>query len=308
MFGPFNGPLPEGKYNILISNVAMHVPIIINHTVVSMIALKERDDYQTWALEFGVKGYKIRNVASDNYLSCTRWGIPARMIGSYNHVIASAKSPVEWKLIQNSTGTATRSFQIRMISAPDLQPTDDFTLIWDGSGLYGTAISSGSTFIFRAVGSLENPPLPSSLTVANNTKCLIRSVYYPQITLELRPSYGHLVVGREITKEASQVWTFVKGGRGFKIKNSESGDNLGYAVVSNTPNGNQSMVCQDDRATEYTVVQSTEGYELRPTADPSLVVTIYNLDAGNNSWVFLEKGPSAGNGTTNQQWIFTKPE
>ncbi|KAG9022876.1 hypothetical protein FRB95_014055 [Tulasnella sp. JGI-2019a] len=103
-------------------------------------------------------------------------------------------------------------------------------------------------------------------------------------------------------------WTFVKGGRGFKIKNSESGDNLGYVVVSNTPNGNQSMVCQDDRATEYTVVQSTEGYELRPTADPSLVVTIYNLDAGNNSWVYLEKGPAAGNAYANQQWIFTKPE
>ncbi|KAG8991045.1 hypothetical protein FRB94_011622 [Tulasnella sp. JGI-2019a] len=308
MFGSFNGPLPEGKYNILNGSAALWVPIILNHTAVTMKAVEERNDYQIWALEYGVKGYKIRHVASDNYLSYTPWAVPSRILGATNNVTASAKSPVEWKLVQNSAGTATRSFQIRAISGPDLQPADECNLYWNGSGLYIMALANASTFTFRAVGSLEASPPPSSLTAANNTKCLIRSVYYPQVALELRPSYGHLVVGREITKEASQVWTFVKGGRGFKIKNSESGDNLGYVVVSNTPNGNQSMVCQDDRATEYTVVQSTEGYELRPTADPSLVVTIYNLDAGNNSWVYLEKGPAAGNAYANQQWIFTKPE
>ncbi|KAG9023072.1 hypothetical protein FRB95_013733, partial [Tulasnella sp. JGI-2019a] len=115
MFGSFNGPLPEGKYNILNGSAALWVPIILNHTAVTMKAVEERNDYQIWALEYGVKGYKIRHVASDNYLSYTPWAVPSRILGATNNVTASAKSPVEWKLVQNSAGTATRSFQLVVI-------------------------------------------------------------------------------------------------------------------------------------------------------------------------------------------------
>lgn len=107
-------------------------------------------------------------------------------------------------------------------------------------------------------------------------------------------------------------WTLIKGGKGFRLRNVASETSLGAAVVANTPANtyNQSVVAQDDKATEFQIVQSSVGYEwvslpscpvwpfllgtdfrfihirrLRLATDPKLLVTIWNLDAGNNSWV-----------------------
>ncbi|KAG8991063.1 hypothetical protein FRB93_002952 [Tulasnella sp. JGI-2019a] len=307
MFGPFGGPLPHGKYSIRLGNNALQVPIILNHTVVTMVAFEERNVYQVWALEYGTRGYKIKHEASGNYLSYTPWAIPARIIGQMNHITASADSPVEWQLVQTSTATTPRTFQLRIIAGFELQPSDNIALTWNGN-IFPTAGASGASFTFRGTGSIEES-VPSSLAIRNNTRCRIRSVYSPHIALELRPSIGNLVVGRAVTNEDSQVWTFLSGGRGFRIRNLQAQDNLGAAVVPHTPvnTQNQTMVCRPDTSTEYTVVQSTEGYELRLASNPTLLITIWNLDAGNNSWIYLDRGSSNGNADTNQQWIFTQP-
>ncbi|KAG8997098.1 hypothetical protein FRB94_005306 [Tulasnella sp. JGI-2019a] len=310
MPGPFGGPLPQGEYSIRYNNdLALHVPNILTHTVVTMIAPDERNELQVWALEYGTKGYRIKNKASGNYLSYTPWAVPSRLIGQYNHITASDDTPVEWKLVQTSVSNAQRTFQLRMIAGNDLQPTDDIALGWNGY-VYPVAGAQGTSFAFRPVGNLATAPPPSSLTITNNTKCLIRSVYFPNVTLDFPPSTEGFVVGRTInnTNQDSQVWNFQKGGKGFKIRNVQAEDNLGYAVVPNTALASPSMVCRDDTSTEYMIIPSTEGFEIRPVTDPTLVVTIWNSIAGSNSWIFLDKGPPNGSAYTNQQWVFTAPK
>lgn len=47
MFGTFGGPLPEGKYVLRYSNLALHVPSILNNTVVTLLAYEERNELQS---------------------------------------------------------------------------------------------------------------------------------------------------------------------------------------------------------------------------------------------------------------------
>ncbi|KAG8989941.1 hypothetical protein FRB93_003403 [Tulasnella sp. JGI-2019a] len=313
MFGPFGGPLPKGIYTIAYTNTprVLHVPSIVSHTVVNVSAFEEGNDAQVWVLEYGQKGYKIKHEISGNCLSYTPWATPARLIGQQNQITASADSPVEWELAQLSHSTNNpRTFQLRLVAGNKLQPTDDIVIGGDNSNgnIFLGGAANNSFFHFRAIGAIAGT-VPSSLGIVDNTNCRIRSVYRPLITLEPRPSAGKLVVGRTVTDEGAQVWNLHSTTRGrFKITNVQSGEHLGHAVVPNTPANtqNQSMVYRDT-STEFMIVSSSEGYEIRLASDPTLIITIWNFDAGSNSWVYLDKRPSSGPAYTNQQWIFTAP-
>ncbi|KAG8985399.1 hypothetical protein FRB95_004918 [Tulasnella sp. JGI-2019a] len=317
MFASFGGPLPLGNY--IIRNTsdlkALHLPSIVNNTVLTMQTYEEKSLFQTWILEFGHKGYKIKSAANGSYLSYTPWGVPSSLIGTYNQITASAGSPVEWELVQISVGTAPRTFQLRIAAGNRLKPTDDIILSYNGY-LYPALAAglSGTTFSFSAVGTPGEPI--ASLTPVDRTRCVIRNVYYPHIALDLfnsGDSAGSLVVGGRVNGEDEQTWGVVKSGNNWKIKNSASEKFMGYAVVPNTPVATsgatlRSVVATDGCAsTEFLVVQSSIGFELRPVADPTSVVTLYNLDAEDNGYVYLEQGSKSGSAFTNQQWVFVKP-
>ncbi|KAG8874757.1 hypothetical protein FRB97_005658 [Tulasnella sp. 331] len=288
MFGSFDGPLPEGTYVIRPSNdlsKAIYVPSIINDAVVSGIVYQENSNFQKWIFEYGEKGYRIKNQANGNCLSYVRWGVPSRFVNNTNTIVATADSPVEWELVQTSFGAVARLFQIRMVAGHRLLPTDDYSLSWTGS--YGITL---------AVGAYELPTRP--LVPGNRSKVVIRSAYYSGVALDVfhgdedsidNPS--NAVVGSRLNGKFEQVWILVKSGGNFKIRNAASEDYLGYAMVPNTLSGTWSVVANEVTAsTDFKIVQSSHGYVLSTPINvggvvKDYVVTLYNLDTVDNSWV-----------------------
>ncbi|KAG8989389.1 hypothetical protein FRB94_014435 [Tulasnella sp. JGI-2019a] len=102
MFGPFHGPFPTGKYAICAKDLGLHASSVANNMAVTMAKINQHNHLQIWVLEHGHLGYRIKNEASGNPLSYTPWAIPARLVGKNKHIIVSAESPVEWKLVQTS--------------------------------------------------------------------------------------------------------------------------------------------------------------------------------------------------------------
>ncbi|KAG8986052.1 hypothetical protein FRB93_005528 [Tulasnella sp. JGI-2019a] len=312
MFGPFHGPLAEGKYHIRASgNLALCAPSIVNDAVATMLStnVDDRDEFRIWILEYGNSGYRIKNQASGNTLTYTPWAVPSRLIGQDNHVMVSADSPVEWELVQTTGAGQRRAFQLRVVAGNQLKPTDDIALGWSDGKFHLMAGASGTSFEFR--GRAVTSTIPSSIDVKDGTMCLIRSVYFPHIAVEHSSTAGNPVIGRPVSNETQQVWIFEQGAKGFKIKNGLSNKYLGRLDMPSAPCAKlaASVVCQDNASgewAEWIIVKSTQGFELRAVTNSNYLVELWDLDARNSCWINVGYNPVRGNGNTGEQWIFTE--
>ncbi|KAG8991041.1 hypothetical protein FRB93_002930 [Tulasnella sp. JGI-2019a] len=306
MFGPFHGPFPTGKYAICAKDLGLHASSVANNMAVTMAKINQHNHLQIWVLEHGHLGYRIKNEASGNPLSYTPWAIPARLVGKNKHIIVSAESPVEWKLVQTSAADEEpRVFQLRIIADPDLQLADDIALGWNGN-LYRVAGVTGTSFEFRGVRTIPRT-LPCSLAVQDGTKCPIRSAFYPRIALDHHPSAGGFVVGRNVTNEKSQIWIFEKSELGFQIKNLHTNQYLALEKHRNGPEPRKAaFLGWNVRGVDFVTLQASDGFELgSPTGN--WIVGLWNSDVGNNCWITVEMERISGGARTESQWIFTKP-
>ncbi|KAG9004742.1 hypothetical protein FRB94_002164 [Tulasnella sp. JGI-2019a] len=303
MFGPFKGPIPQGWYRICIGDLALQVTNPLNNTVPAMNPTS-RSEYEKWYFEYGQTGYRIK-VNKSQYLCYTPWAIPSKMIGQHDHIVAHSSHPVEWRLVQTSAGPAKRTFQLRVTAGNDFQPADVILVGWIGGKIYPVTGDSGANFTLRAI--MSEYQIPKSLTVEDNTKCLIRSVYVPHIALQLHRYNKNPVVGRTVTDDNDQVWTFHKGNVGFKM--TISNYHIYTSDVYWSPDKSPSLLtAQAIYASEFTIVPEGQGFQLRLASDPTLVVTLWDLDPSDDCWIHLSKLPADGNADANQLWIFTKPE
>ncbi|KAG8884831.1 hypothetical protein FRB98_002121 [Tulasnella sp. 332] len=320
MFGPFHGPFPEGKYLIQwssnIDSAVFNLTSVVSNAPVNMVVPESGNDKQVWEFEYAVKGYRIKNVATDTYLTYSPWAVPNQILGNDGYIVCADESPVEWSLVQTGRTFAGRYFRLRVVGGLNLQPNDDLALYWNNEGsnnfLCLTGLTSGSTLIIRAVGTTEAVISPvTPLIPANNKKCVIRSAFYPEVALDLfkgGSTTGNLVLINNVSGEDSQSWTLIKGGRGFRLKNVMAQDSLGFAPVTGTPvPDKKSVVCQDDKAVEWLFVQSTYGTEIRLASDPKLAIALWNCDVGKTGWIYLNDQGASGNSDTNQQWVFAEP-
>ncbi|KAG8986051.1 hypothetical protein FRB94_006746 [Tulasnella sp. JGI-2019a] len=312
MFGPFRGPLPESEYQILKSDYeALYVPFILNDTAVTVmtVASNDRDKSRIWGLSYGHLGYKIANKAGGNRLSYTPWAVPARLIDQDNHVVVTSDSSVEWELVRTSSAGQPRAFQLHIVSGDRLKSTDDIALGLNNGKLHLVTGTSGTSFRFVGI-TVQASTIPSSLVVNDGTECLIRSVHSPRIALEHLLSVENFVVGRAVSNEASQMWKFEKGANGFKIKNVGTNKYLDCIAIPNTPDTRMSLTCPDnssDKWNEFIIVTSHQGFELRTVTNTNWLISLWNLDVGNNGWVYHVYDGLHGHALTGAQWIFTEP-
>ncbi|KAG9029652.1 hypothetical protein FRB95_005040 [Tulasnella sp. JGI-2019a] len=102
-------------------------------------------------------------------------------------------------------------------------------------------------------------------------------------------------------------WTFHKGNVGFKM--TISNYHIYTSDVYWSPDKSPSLLtAQAIYASEFTIVPEGQGFQLRLASDPTLVVTLWDLDPSDDCWIHLSKLPADGNADANQLWIFTKPE
>ncbi|KAG8995223.1 hypothetical protein FRB94_009332 [Tulasnella sp. JGI-2019a] len=309
MFGPFGGPLPAGIYNIRNPSYgAINLTSIINNAPVNMIANDDTSEFQMWEFSYGRKGYRIKNVASGTYLSYSPWAVPARILNVAGYIVSAARSTAEWMLVQTSANFTQRFFQLRVISGENLQPTDDYSLYWNGNlNLYYT--TSGTPFFVRSVGT-PGPLSVPTLSPVNNKRCIIRNAFYPQICLDAingGATPSNVVLTNRVNAADSQTWILQKGGRGFRLKNLATENSLNMVQIPGTPSPSSfTTVCQDNSSVEWEFVPSTHGFEIRPVSNSAISLTIWNVDAANNGWPYLQTVAKGTNETT-QQWILLEP-
>ncbi|KAG8992592.1 hypothetical protein FRB94_011433 [Tulasnella sp. JGI-2019a] len=304
MFGPFNGPLPKGRYAIRNGTVALTLTNVVNNSIVNTATYDDSNEFQMWDFEYGTKGYKVKNVLSGTYLTYSPWAVPSRIINSSaGFIVGAANTPCEWRLVQTSLNFQPRTMQMRVIAGNNLLETEDYSLLNNGWTCLTPTTTSTTGWTIRTLGRPGDLGT-NSLNLTAGAKLVIRSVQQPQLALDVFQTGSNpngLVLMRQVSKEDAQTWTCLKGGKGFRLKNVMVEDNLGFASVPNTPTTANSAVCQDDKATEWIadLSASGNGYELRLASDPKLCLTIWNADAGENAWVYLSEGNAKGNAYTN---------
>ncbi|KAG8862324.1 hypothetical protein FRB96_001903 [Tulasnella sp. 330] len=306
MFGPFLEPLPSGEYIIQRNNdrngEALNFTGVVNGSMVNLAAFEPQNDRQVWKFEYGDKGYKIKNVTNDTYLSYPPWIIPTRVLKVDEWVVCAADSPVEWSFVQISHQYDQRFFVLGVVNGLNLQPGDDLALDIAASSVYLNHFAATFTsFCIRAIRKTTipdprvrcmAPPFPYHFGLAlpvNNEQCVIRSVFNPEIALDLFNggfTTGNLVLGNKANGGPSQTWTMIKGRKGYKLKDLMSSSSLGYATVEGTPDpSKRSVVSQDDHGVEWLSSVSNNAYEIRLVSDPKYAIAIWDCDATNNAWV-----------------------
>ncbi|KAG8883187.1 hypothetical protein FRB98_003274 [Tulasnella sp. 332] len=288
MFGPFHGPFPNGKYmiqwNTWLDSDVLNLTSVVGYAPITMAAPEPQNDRQVWEFEYGIQGYRIKNVANGTHLSYSPWALPSLIVKSKGWITCTSTSPVEWSLVEPDSNYTIRGryFWLRVAGGLNLKLSDEYVLSWHTSDHFfalntlGRASVSpfGSNLIVRAVGTFGPlvPPV-KPLVPANSIKCVIRSALYPKIALELftgDSTTGKLVLANEVNGEDSQTTALT-------------------VVPSQAP----------------PIPAMTVSIRL---ASNTAAIALWNSDVSGNTWLFLNQQSVSGNADTSQQWIFAKPD
>ncbi|KAG8995224.1 hypothetical protein FRB94_009333 [Tulasnella sp. JGI-2019a] len=308
MFGPFNGPFPAGRYAIRKDGNAVNLTSVISNAVVNMLTIDDKSEYQMWDFEYGQRGYRIKNVASETFLSYAPWAVPSKILNQPGSIVAAGNTAVEWGLVQTSLNFSDILFQFRVISGTWLEPTDNFSLYSNGY-LALNPSGSSSSFYIHAMDTV-GPLGVKTLSPEDNKTYVIRSAFDPQLALDAFKGGkipGSLVLTNKADGRDSETWLFTKGSQGFKINNLQTRNNLGAAVVPGTPSTYTSVVCQDTKPTEWLLVPSSHGFELCLASNSTSSIRLWNTDAAKNGWLYIYNGTTKENPDTAQQWILLQP-